>query len=71
MILQSYGDYENALKFMEKSLELNKTYVLFSYKLIKNRFFFLVFMEQKVLKSLYLIIYVHVFNHVEEIFDQH
>ncbi|CAF4466700.1 unnamed protein product, partial [Rotaria sp. Silwood2] len=25
LILQSYGDYENALKFMEKSLELNKT----------------------------------------------
>ncbi|CAF3586716.1 unnamed protein product, partial [Rotaria sp. Silwood2] len=24
LILQSYGDYENALKFMEKSLELNK-----------------------------------------------
>ncbi|CAF3605331.1 unnamed protein product [Rotaria sp. Silwood1] len=26
LILQSYGDYENALKFMEKSLELNKTF---------------------------------------------
>ncbi|CAF5210727.1 unnamed protein product, partial [Rotaria magnacalcarata] len=24
LILQSYGDYENALKFMEKSLELSK-----------------------------------------------
>lgn len=27
LILQSYGDYENALKFMEKSLELNKKWV--------------------------------------------
>ncbi|CAF2337641.1 unnamed protein product [Rotaria sp. Silwood2] len=26
LILQSYGDYENALKFMEKSLELNKKF---------------------------------------------
>ncbi|CAF3393139.1 unnamed protein product [Rotaria socialis] len=26
LILQSYGDYENALKFMEKSLELNKQF---------------------------------------------
>ena len=24
LILQSYGDYENGLKYMEKSLELNK-----------------------------------------------
>ncbi|CAM4854056.1 unnamed protein product [Rotaria socialis] len=26
LILQSYGDYENALKFMEKSLQLNKIF---------------------------------------------
>ncbi|CAF0752547.1 unnamed protein product [Adineta ricciae] len=26
LILQSYGDYENALKYMEKSLELNKKF---------------------------------------------